>query len=238
MFLVLCSATDISAIWAYLQLKKSLGRAIDLVTTETLVHALRWEHRITRADVSTRMTLADGRVIASSEIAAALNRIEQLPSTFPNASAADRAYAAAELHAFFASWLHALPVPLWNRATPAGLSGSTWRRQAEWNILAAEAGFATASLREGDATATGFVPRPAHTLLVVGEAVFGSGRLRDRSSAAAARALSRSCEAPLLGVTLDADGRFLSATTHPDLRTGGLPAVEALRAQLFSEPRS
>jgi hypothetical protein len=232
MFLVLCSANDVAAIWVYLQLKKTLGDEIDLVTAEMLAHALRWEHRITRDGISTKITLADGRLISSDDISATLNRLDDIPASFSRAAEADREYAAAELRAFFASWLHALPGPSWNRATPSGLSGSTWRQQAEWNLLASRAGFATTSLRKLDPALAQTQAGPARALLVVGETVLG-----DSSLAAPARLLSRQSDAPILGIALHADGSFHSATPRPDLRSGGAAAIDALRTQLFTEVR-
>ncbi|HEX2120504.1 MAG TPA: hypothetical protein VHL59_02580, partial [Thermoanaerobaculia bacterium] len=141
MYLVLCNSSDLAAMWAYLQLKKELGASIDIVTAEVLASALRWEHRLTTNGTSTTIALADGRVIRSDEIRATLNRIEHIAPISPRAGA-DRDYATAEMHALFASWIHALPGRVWNRATPAGLCGSTWRQSAEWTQLAARAGFA------------------------------------------------------------------------------------------------
>ncbi len=223
MYLVLCNTSDLAAIWAFGQLKKELGAAIDIVTAEVLAHALRWEHRVTTNGTSTTIALADGRVIRSDDVQATLNRLEHIAPVSSRAGDVDREYAAAEMHALFASWLHALPGRVWNRATPAGLSGSTWRQNAEWMQLAARAGFATAPVRE---------PSAVRTLLVAGEAVVGAAPSSIKSSALA---LSRAADASILGIELTHDWIFRSATPRPDLRAGGAQIVDALRSQLFAE---
>lgn len=224
MYLVLCNTSDLAALWAYLQLKKDLGEAIDIVTAEVLAHA-RWEHRLTTNGTSTTIALTDGRVIRSDDVRATLNRLEHIAPVSARAGAADREYATAEMHALFASWLHGLPGRIWNRATPAGLSGSVWRKGAEWLQLAARAGFAAVPLDQTRLVRT-------RRLVVAGETVVGTAPAAVKSSALA---LSRAVDASILGIELTHDWRFLAATPRPDLRDGGAALVDALRGQLFAE---
>src|ERR1700732_3813330 len=79
MWLVLCHADDLPALWAYHNLK-SLGlNPLELVSAESLVFSLRWEHRVDSAGASFQITLADGRQIASDKVLGALNRIQFVP---------------------------------------------------------------------------------------------------------------------------------------------------------------
>src|SRR5215212_10128202 len=123
MDLCLCNSDDIAALWTYRELTRR-GRPMELITADALAFALRWEHRLGHGGVDTEVTLADGRTISAAGVGAVLNRLRTLPFAHLRADAGDRDYAATEMHALFASWLAALPGPVLNRATPAGLSGS------------------------------------------------------------------------------------------------------------------
>lgn len=105
----------------------------------------RWSHRIgRRGDAHTTLTLADGRVIAGSDIACLLNRIDYLPvARFDRASERDRDYAAMEFQALVASWLGGLGDRVVNRPTATGAdAGPTSTRQ--WLAVAARRGMPTA----------------------------------------------------------------------------------------------
>jgi hypothetical protein len=233
MNLILCNVHDAAAKWAYLQLRREASDAIELVTAEVLACAVRWEHRVTSHGTVTAITLADGRTLRSDQVRATLNRLDHVPPIAARASDAERQYAAAEMHALFASWLHALPGRVWNRATPAGLSGNTWRQSAEWRQLAARAGFAIVPVHQrSDAPPPPPLIERTRLLFVAGEEVLGAA---PAALQAAALALSRAANTPLLGIELTHDWRFRSATTHPDLRLGGTALLAALRGQLFQE---
>lgn len=67
----------------------------------------RWSHRVSESGaVSTRLGLPDGRVLHDREVGAVLHRLTYLPlARFATATARDRDYARAELHALVGSWL-------------------------------------------------------------------------------------------------------------------------------------
>lgn len=239
MYLVLCDSDDIPALWAWKELRQRMGD-VELVTSEALAYAVKWDHRVDSTRTSTTITLGDGRVIRSEEARGTINRLNLLPSDHLRAVAADREYAAAELFALFASWLHALPKPVLNPASPSGLSGSAeWRDYTEWLLLAATSGLDVAPYVEDETTdaevmVTAFVqPQPdTRTLIVIGNAIVGPTR-PDRV-AAGCSALARRAGLGILGIDFDENWVFRSATVLPDFRAGGQDAIEALMTALSS----
>src|SRR5436309_15802542 len=109
--LVLCSETDLAALWAWRGLA-ALGPEPVLVTAGLLASARGWTHEVGEGLASFTITLADGRELRSTEIGGVLNRLVQLPSPAMHAAAGDRSYAEQEWAAFAVSWLHALPGPV------------------------------------------------------------------------------------------------------------------------------
>ncbi len=102
MWLVLCSAYDIPALWAYQGLRARGLAPVELVSAELLTNTLRWEHRLGSAGVSINISLADGRVIRGDRVRGTLNRLLSLPfEYFQMASPVDRQYATqeSEVHA-------------------------------------------------------------------------------------------------------------------------------------------
>jgi len=229
MDLCLCNSDDAAALWAWRELARR-GRTIELITADALAFALRWEHRLIAGATDTVITLADGRSVRAAETSAVLNRLRTLPSMHLRAGNGDREYAATEMHALFASWLAALPGPVLNRATPAGLSGSNWRSQAEWVNLAARSGMPVETHVESDIDGELFAPDAAPTLLVIGDEVLGQSSPPTR---AAALRLARGAGLGIAGIALDAErGTFRAATPFPDLRLGGAAAIDALEEAL------
>jgi hypothetical protein len=247
MWLVLCAPTDLSAIWAYEGLKSRGLEPIRLVTTESLVYGVRWEHRVGASGVCVDITLPDGSRIRNTDLRGVLNRIQYIPpGSLLLIRPADRDYVLEELGTFFLSWLYALPRPMLNRPTPQGLSGQ-WRHVSEWLCLAARAGLPTANYRQsshdlsqGIGIATSVVPpgTPVTTVLVVDGQVAGppapahilEGCLR----------LGALSKTQLLGAefTVGPGNRwtFVGATTHPDLRLGGDRLLDLLARALVAEP--
>src|SRR5205807_5207597 len=111
--------------------------------------ALRWEHRVTSAgDASFAIDLGDGRTLSSAQRVGVLNRLSFVPTErLDRVAGADRDYAVQEMNALFLSWLHALPGPVVNRATPQGLGGN-WRHRSAWTALASEVGLSAAPYRQ------------------------------------------------------------------------------------------
>lgn len=230
MYLVLCDSSDLAALWAWRELSRRLA-GVRLVTSEALVYAARWEHRVDSCRTSTTITLGDGRVIRSEEVRGTLNRLLVLPGDHLRAVAADREYAGAELLAFFASWLHALPKPVLNPASPSGLSGGAqWRDHSEWLWLAAQSGLDVPPYVENESTVPERVADlGTRTLMVIGDRVVGPPH--PAQVAAGCIALARRTNLGILGIGFDG-WSFRHATVVPDLREGGSDAIDALAEAL------
>ena len=138
MWLILASQNDPSAMWALQGLRSRGLDPVELVFTEMLPFALKWEHRVSAADLSIAITLADGRVLKDSAVRGVLNRLTHIPLDHLSGND-DYDYATQEYAAFFMSWIASLPQPVLNPAGAQGLSGA-WRHISEWVYLAARAG--------------------------------------------------------------------------------------------------
>lgn len=231
MYLVLCDSSDLAALWAWRELRRRLD-GVELVTTDALAYAVRWEHRVDSKETATTITLGDGRVICANETRGTINRVARLPFDHFRATAADREYAAAEQQAFFASWMHALPKPVLNPATPSGLNGGAqWRDHSEWLLLAAQSGLDVPLYVESE---SGEAELPtftfAHELMVIGDEVVGPPH--PPHVADGCRALARRASLGILGVAFDLHWSFAFADVMPDLRLGGRAAVDALEGAL------
>jgi hypothetical protein len=247
MWLVLCSSSDAAALWAYQGLTQ-LGLApLHLVTAESLACGRRWEHRVDSNASEVKITLSNGQEIESAEIRGVLNRLHA-PSEFTSLRAvpSDRAYAQAELLAFYLSWLHALPGVVINRPSPQGLSGP-WLHASEWTLRASRAGLRTCAYRQSSHdAANGPQPSPcrsfsreramARSVIALHGQIFG-GALPAGVEKACSR-LAADVETEMLGIELNPCGNrewaFANASPAPDLRLGGAPLLARL-AQLLME---
>jgi hypothetical protein len=147
MWLVLCDASDVAALWAYRELRARGVAPLEIVSADDLVLADRWEHRVGEAGASIRIEV-NGLDIVGTRLSGVLNRLYAVPTAhWRSASPADQEYVQQELTALFLSWLHALPCPVINRPTPQGLCGQ-WRNEAEWVCLAHRAGLPVALYRQ------------------------------------------------------------------------------------------
>lgn len=234
MWLILCHADDLAALWAYHGLQARGLAPLELVSAECLAFSLFWEQRLGANPTMFRVTLGDGRSLDSDRIFGVLNRIQFAPTSHWNgATQKDQDYVRQEMGAFYLSWLHALPGPVLNPATALGLSGA-WRKPAQWRKLAAQAGLATSEYRSESPTVQ---PNPSHrSVITVGSTVTGAGIPGDVE--AGCRSLSALSSTPLLGCDFEvcADGawRFTGANTHPDLRGGGPALLDALLSALVT----
>ncbi|MCB0090513.1 MAG: hypothetical protein KDE54_21570 [Caldilineaceae bacterium] len=112
------------------------------IAAEQIVLAPDWRHRQSSRDAATHMRLTDGSVI-DDQFGAVFNRLRQIELPhFAAAAPADRDYALAEMQALLLSWLHSLPCPVINPASPQGLGG-VYRTHAQWLQLAHVAGLST-----------------------------------------------------------------------------------------------
>jgi hypothetical protein len=107
MTLILCEAGDAVALWAAERLR-ARGSSADLLLSDTLGDAVRWEHRIDQTAASVSITLADGRSLSSAAAEPILNRLAFPPLARLHATAGeDYGYAMQEMFALHLSWLHA-----------------------------------------------------------------------------------------------------------------------------------
>ncbi len=246
MWLMICSAEDVSALWAYQGLRARGLHPLELLTAEMLTNRAKWVHTVGVDGAHFNVTLADGRVIDNRYVNGVVNRLTHVPLQHLR-GAPDYEYASQEYTAFFMSWLKALPAPVFNGADSQGLSGP-WRHVSEWVCLAAEAGLPTTTYTQTshddfDETAQmrRSVPDGTPTMMVValGDRVFGQPLPPDLT--AGCRELARISNTPLLGIefTVGQSPAFVSATPMPDLRLGGELLLDELARKLyFSQRRS
>lgn len=240
MWLVLCSATDIPALWAARELAARGLQPLEIVTPEALAYCRRFSHRLSSNGSATEIVLADGRIIHSEAVRGTLNRLQAIPvAHLICAIATDRRYAQQELFALYLSWLHALPGKMLNRPTPRGLCGE-WRHASEWIWLAARAGLSSAPYRKSDRGEAAVPARPVSNILHSVIAVKGQccGAIAPGAVAEACDRLLDLSGVGLLGINFDlgADGlwMFREATPFPDLRLGGTKLIDGLHRALTS----
>jgi hypothetical protein len=242
MWLILSSANDAVADWAYRGLSARALNPLELVSADALLYGLRWEHRIGESAPRIGVELRDGRRITSERIRGVLNRLTHVPTQHLS-MLPDQEYISQELTAFFMSWLHALPGPVLNRPTAQGLCGP-WRHVSEWVQLAAHAGLPTPVYRQGcgdylDETKTErtLFPRGTQTTTVVLACgrVYGPRSFGEDIEEGCIR-LAALASVSLLGVELarGAGGawQFAGATPVPDLSIGGDALLDALASEL------
>lgn len=252
MYLVLCSASDPSGLWAYEGLRHLGVAPVELVLSEHLAQGARWEHRLDRRGAHIKVALPDGRVLCGSRIRGAINRLSGPPPVIAQQAAeSDREYAQAELQAFYLSWLNALPGVVINRPTPVGLCGA-WYHASEWALRAGRAGLTVRPYRQSahDAPDQFYRPQaPAGTatqsFIAFGGEVFGGelyGLKLPEPVQEACTKLALDTKAQILGLELylNADGRwsFAGASPSPDLRLGGLPLLQRMAQELTTQHRN
>lgn len=238
MWIIFCSSSDYSAIWAFEGLQRRGLAPLELVTAECLGVARFWEHRVGGDGAHLKIGLHDGRTLCSSRIRGALNRIAAPSDTLiRRAVESDREYAAAEMQAFYLSWLNAVPGNVVNRPTPQGMSGS-WHHISEWALMADRCGFKVPRYRQTDLDPMerGYASlAPAGvsvTNLVVldGVGVFGSPV--PEKLAASCQALAQAEKNGILGVDVyqdpSGDWLFAGAMPTPWLPLGGDPLLDGL----------
>ncbi|MEM7118887.1 MAG: hypothetical protein AAF614_41100, partial [Chloroflexota bacterium] len=217
-----------------------------------LAYAPYWEHCLGEDKAQVIFELQDGRIIHSHQIHGTLNRLLAVTGDhFVLAKPEERVYAAQEMTAFYASWLHALPKPLLNPPTPHGLSGR-WRHISEWLFLAAQVGLPTPKIQLGmDHLALNsnyaqgrlYSEKEIDTMvLVVGSHILnstGGDTTIPMSIRQSCLQLSHIAKTPLLGLYFTIEEHykwcFVGATPYPDLRKGGGAVLNALAAELSGQ---
>jgi hypothetical protein len=237
MILVLCDETDLSARWAAEAMRRR-GQAVTIVTGADLAGAVGWEHRIGLAGADCEIRFSDGTRLRGSDTRGVLNRLSFIPAAWLRRyGGPDRDYAVQEMHAFYLSWLHALPGPVFNPPTPQGLCGN-WRHASAWTALAVQAGLAVRPFRQSSADdpAATWQDMPAAVHLhVVGDRVVGPGFLLEPHQAACIR-LAKAAGAPLLGIDFAPNPsgvwQMTGASILPDLIGGGETLADAVTEAL------
>jgi len=203
---------------------------------------LKWEHRVSAADSSIAITLADGRVLKNSAVRGVLNRLTHVPLDHLSGND-DYDYATQEYSAFFMSWLASFQQPVLNPAGAQGLAGAC-RHISEWVWLAARAGLPTPKYRQTSSDEVDemiemrkLFPEgtPIFTSIVVQDRVVGPSITPEIETACLK--LAQLSETPLLGIdfampAVGAPWEFAGATPLPDLTLGGEPLLDALAAAL------
>lgn len=246
MWFVFAPAADPSAAWALRGLRARGLSPLEFVSSELLLRSRRWVHRVGDGGDTVEVELADGRTIRSEDVRGLLNRITYIAPDQLLPPSDDRDYVIQELHAFFISWLNALPGHVLGRPTPQGLCGR-WRQLSEWTLLAETAGLPTPGYRQSSLDADGFArfslaPADAalQTVFVVNGAATGADAPTELLEGCARLAALAGGE--LLGVefTVDEHGRwcFARASPVPDLESGGEPLLDLLEAALRGKTRS
>jgi hypothetical protein len=244
MWLMICSAQDTPALWAYQGLRARGLNPLELLTAEVLTTNARWLHTVGVDGAHFNVTLGDGRIIDNRYVNGVVNRLTHVPLQHLR-GAPDFEYATQEYTAFFMSWLKALPSPVFNGADAQGLSGA-WRHVSEWVCLAAQAGLPTMSYSQtshDDIDETMQIRRivpdgtPTTMVITLGDRVFGPALPPHLS--AGCRELASISETPLLGIefTIGQSPAFVSATPMPDLRLGGEPLLDELARKLYLSQR-
>jgi hypothetical protein len=229
MWLIVCSAEDTSALWAYEMLKARGLSPLELVTADSLLCSLEWEHRVGNCLTETRIRLPDGRMIESNAVLGVINRITSLPEGhLLLADDRDRQYAVEEFYALFMSWLRAFPCPVLNRPAARGLSGSL-RSALEWRVMAARAGLPVLPFSSAEKATEERKPSHApQNLMVIGDHIVGNA---PQEVHAGCQRLAQIADVGLLQLQFMVNTQpwqFVSATPLPDLCAGGPPLIDAL----------
>lgn len=246
LWLVVCAAEDVSALWAYRRLERAGLSPLHLIEQSTVTAPLVLRHRVGVGGTSTVLQLATGLEIDSREVRGVLNRTTMLGTDhLARVDPVDREYSLAETYAVFLSWLSGLTCPVVNRPTPTGTAGplvhpsvlALWGWQCGFAPPPFEMGSQITGHIHPAGVADGVAPRHngVTEVLVVGDHVLPAELPLDVRDACLC--LARRADVALLGIALRAGverWELLAGTTLPDLRTGGDAGARALAGLLTS----
>ena len=239
MILILSEETDVSAQWAAVALRQR-GHTVQTIAGAALTAAPLWHHTLGVAGIDCEIEFASGARLRGSETRGVLNRLSSIPAAWLSRyGGPDRDYAVQEMHAFYLSWLYALPGPVLNPPTPQGLCGN-WRHPSAWTASSAAAGLpvrAYVQTSEDDP----FRPWPKAQadaqVHVVADRVVGPDFLLEPFGTAC-RQLANAAGSPLIGIdfALGPQGTWevVGASVLPDLIGGGEKLADALAEALAS----
>lgn len=141
-FLILHTSADPLATTVAHHLNVRHPGQVAAVTLWDLQNARRWSHAQFNGQTRNELVLANGIALDLDETIV-FNRLTGITVPhYANASSEDRGYATEETHALALSWMKALPGPVINPATHAGLAGPYYD-QLTWFMLAHRAGLPT-----------------------------------------------------------------------------------------------
>jgi len=115
---------------------------VDFVSLWEMQMAVRWAQVQENGRTANELILMGGKQINLEKVVV-FNRLSSVSAlTFQGLSAVDKSYSIEETQAFVLSWLAALPGPVINPATHAGLAGPGFDQLA-WMLIAHKAGLPT-----------------------------------------------------------------------------------------------
>lgn len=159
--------------------------------------------------------VAEGEARPTADIGGVLVRLHSIsPHHLPHFGEADREYAAAEMTAFMAYWLSALPCPVVNRPSPSLLLGPAWTNE-QWLSFAVGVGIPVVPVTVDRDTLVG-ASRPLEWVTVVGERAFPA----QADGAASAQMLAERAGVTLLAAGFDVSGsppRLAAVTVRPPI---------------------
>ncbi|MCP4418364.1 MAG: hypothetical protein GY805_17225 [Chloroflexi bacterium] len=244
MWLILSASHDFHAQWAFTQLQQRGLEPIEWITDQQFAYANCWEHYVDQQGCSVTFKLTDGRTIHGQQIRGVLNRLLTFSTDhFVLAKQSERLYAAQEMNAFFASWLHSLPCPVLNSPSATGLSGR-WRHISEWIWLAYQAGLQTDLYQESDLTPRNLYhmqgqlspPTPStQTVIIIGQHVLGHSM--PPMVITGCRELAQLAQTSCLEINFSVDEKerwfFSGASPLPALIETGEAGLDALATIFF-----
>jgi hypothetical protein len=236
---ILCEASDDSALWAAGALR-ARGLAPVVLNDLDLAAVQTWRHTVGATGAHSELRLPNGTQLRGGEVRGALNRLTFLPrALLSRIGGPDREYAIQEMYALYLSWLHSICGRKLNPPAPQGLCGNG-RHPSAWTALAYRAGLPVKPFRQSSQDdPTAFWRRSAEhetqSVVVLGQSVFGPESIVDSHREGCLR-LARDSGCPLLGIEFEAgyDGswRVCGATVMPDLRPGAEALADALAEEL------
>jgi hypothetical protein len=221
--LVIADATDEPALWLQRRLEPLVGMPVRRITARQLVLGSRFRWHMTSDASQSEVRLANGRLVATAQLAGVISRIQGLPTEpVARVAPADRDYVESELHALLLGWLAALPVPVLGAPSPSCLGGA-WAAPAVARMLAAAAGLA-ADMSERPIWAAGNV-----AAIVLGGRIYGPLLPRPVMQALVRFAATYG---GMVQVTLNRSENFafVDATPYVDFQLGGSALLRTVAA--------
>ncbi len=237
MILIVAEPGDLAAHWLRAQLRRRLAHPVEVVTPARLVYAPSILQRLTSRQSDADFRLSRDKTLRMSAVQGVINRIRTVPTAHLSAAeAAERDYAASELHAFLLGWLASFDCAMLNAPAPESLWGPSHSRLSALHF-AAVAGLSCRRTR-----VTTKAPQPleapmrgtvAHFVLdgqVIGPLLPAS--MRDAMIAFAQLWGSRLVQ--IETVVNGGQNEFATATSLVDFPSGGDALVHAIARALSS----